>query len=475
MKLEKLLCYFCVSILFSAPVYCQGRSSSGDTSNPPILEQYDQAIDQVAERAMRSVVEVDVTGYSLENGSANESQTLQRQRALGTGVIVDPDGYIITNNHVVSGALRITVVLSPASVELGTAFENLGHKQRVYAATLIGTNRNTDLAVLKIDEHDLPAISLPLNFNVRLGQTVVAIGSPKGLYHTVTKGIVSAVGRQPDVDRPMIYVQTDAPINPGNSGGPLIDRAGNLIGINTFIYTSGGGSEGLGFAIPEPVVRFVYDEIKTHGAVRTISIGAHAQAITLPLAKGLNLPQQWGVLLSDIEPEGPAEHAGLQPKDIVISVDGHSIDSLPQYSAFLYLHPRGTPLDLRVLRGAKTVSVSVAPIDTLPTMDNLSDLVNPRVSLIAPLGLFTVDMNDFLAEGFSARIKSGVVVAALLNGEPSTVADLRVGDIIFAANGDRITGTKQLRELLETFKSGQIVVFELERQSVIQYVAFEME
>ncbi len=222
-----------------------------------VLQDVDQALEQVAERAMRSVVEIDVTGYGVPEHDESNSQLLQLQRSLGSGVIVDPDGYIITNNHVVAGAMRIRVILAPATVEIVPYHTSLARKQRVYDAKLIGTNRYADLAVLKIEEKNLPYISLPDElYRVRLGQTVLAIGSPEGLDHTLTKGIVSAVGRQPELDRPMVYIQTDAPINPGNSGGPLIDREGNLVGINTFIYTSGGGSEGLGFAIPEPIVRF---------------------------------------------------------------------------------------------------------------------------------------------------------------------------------------------------------------------------
>src|SRR5271155_104924 len=283
-----------------------------ESSQPPpevagrdILQRYDQAIDDVAEKAMRSVVEIEVTGFGKpednDQDSGQDQQVLQRQRALGTGVIVDPGGYIVTNNHVVAGALRIRVILKSATVELAVGSTHLSNPQRVYEAKLIGASRYADLAVIKIDAGDLPYIPLPDTFHIRLGQTVVAIGAPQGLDHTVTKGIISAVGRQPEVDRPMVYVQTDAPINPGNSGGPLIDRNGDLVGINTFIVTSGGGSEGLGFAIPEPIVRFVYGELKEHGVVPNVTIGAHAQSITPALAAGLKLPQEYGVILSDID------------------------------------------------------------------------------------------------------------------------------------------------------------------------------
>ncbi len=234
-------------IVLSQPLYGQDQS-------PAILKEYDQAIDRVAERAMESVVKIEVTGYGVPENDKDQGQqqpqTLERQRSIGSGVIVDSDGYIITNNHVVAGAMRIRVIIAPATVELVSGNTRLNNPQRVYEARLIGSTRYADLALIKIEEKGLPYIPLPEQFHFRLGQTVVAIGAPEGLDHTVTKGIISAVGRQPEVDRPMVYVQTDAPINPGNSGGPLIDRDGNLVGINTFIVSSGGGSEGLGFAIP---------------------------------------------------------------------------------------------------------------------------------------------------------------------------------------------------------------------------------
>lgn len=471
---------FGTSLIFALSFACLGSFTYGQnqpaSSSPSILQEYDQALDQVAEKAMRSVVEIEVTGYGVPEHEESGPQMLQHQRSLGSGVIVDPDGYIVTNNHVVNGAVRIRVVLSPATVELVPYHTSLARQQRVYDAKLIGTNRYADLALIKIEEKNLPAIALPdRQFHVRLGQTVLAIGSPEGLDHTVTKGIVSAVGRQPDVDRPMVYVQTDAPINPGNSGGPLIDRDGNLIGINTFIYTSGGGSEGLGFAIPEPVVRFVYNEIKAHGIVRPTTIGARAQTITPALAAGLKLPQDWGVIISDVDQDGPAEEAGLHAGDIVMSIDGIPIDSLPKYTAFLYLHPRGFPMQMQVLRNGQPTILGIRPAEAPESIENLSDLINPSTDLIAPLGIFCIDLKGRLATAIPTRSGTGVIVAGLLNGEPATFADLQPGDVIRSINGQPVTDTAHLRQQLTSFKTGNAVVFEVERQSVVQYVAFEME
>lgn len=465
-----------LSLLFTCVLYSHSQNMPTLPAESSILQTYDQAIDQVAEKAMRCVVEIDVTGYGVPEHDDSNTQMLQRERSLGSGVIVSPDGYIITNNHVVAGAMRIRVTLAPATVELVAYHTSLARKQRVYDAKLIGTNRQADLAVIKIDEKNLPFMPLPdQQFRVRLGQTVLTIGAPEGLDHTVTKGIVSAVGRQPDLDRAMIYVQTDAPINPGNSGGPLIDRSGNLVGINTFIYSSGGGSEGLGFAIPEPVVRYVFNEIKAHGRVQPTTIGVHAQTITPDLAAGLKLPQDWGVIISDVDPGSPAEAAGLRAGDVIAAVDGRQVDSLPKYMAFTYLHPRGLPMQIVVSRNNQPVTVHLTPVDAPPTFDSLSDLIDPTTDLIAPLGIFCIDLKDTLRNLLQTWSETGVVVAGLLSGEPATLADLQQGDIIRIMNGKTVNSTAQLRQDLESYKTGDAVALQVERQGVLQYVAFEVE
>ena len=471
--------FFAIALVL--PAKAQEAQQQTAAAEPSILEQYDQAIDKVAERAMESVVRIEVTGFGVperdsDKDQTSDQQTLERQRSIGSGVIVSPDGYIVTNNHVVQGALRIRVILAKATVELMMGNTRLASPQHVYEAKLIGANRYSDLAVIKINATGLPAIPLPEYYQVHLGQTVIAIGAPEGLDHTVTKGIVSAAGRQPELDRPMVYVQTDAPINPGNSGGPLVDRNGNLVGINTFIYTSGGGSEGLGFAIPEPVVRFVYNELKEHGIVRGVTIGAHAQTITAPLAAGLKLPQDWGVIITDVDEGRPAARAGVQPGDIVKTIDGLPVDSFPKYTAFLYMHRRGAPLHMVVLRKGSPVTLSITPIDAPPAVDNLSDLIDPKKDLVAALGIFVLDLDDSLADAMpSLRSKRGVIVAGLLSEEPATFADLQVGDVVRAVNGKSVSNADDFRKSLAGFNPGDSVVLEVERQSVLMYVAFEME
>ena len=481
MKIRPALAALLFALSLASIAAGQDRPAQTPPSDSTILEQYDQAIDKVAERAMQSVVRIEVTGFGVpdhdsDKDQSSDQQTLERQRSIGSGVIVDPDGYIVTNNHVVQGALRIRVILAPATVELMMGNTRLASPQHVYEAKLIGANRYSDLAVIKINATGLPSIPLPEYYQVHLGQTVIAIGAPEGLDHTVTKGIVSAAGRQPELDRPMVYVQTDAPINPGNSGGPLVDRNGNLVGICTFIYTSGGGSEGLGFAIPEPIVRFVYNELRQHGIVRAVTIGARAQTINGPLAAGLKLPQDWGVIITDVDEGRPAARGGLQPGDIVKAIDGLPVDSLPKYTALLYMHTRGAPLRMVVLRKGNPVTLSITPNDLPPAVDNLSDLIDPKKDLVASLGIFVIDLNDSLADAMpSLRSKHGVIVAGLLSEEPATFADLQVGDVVRAVNGKKVSNAEQFRASLANFNPGDSVVLEVERQSVLMYVAFEME
>ncbi len=441
-----------------------------------VLRQLDQSVVEIAERALPAVVQISVTGFGPSPNQREGESVIERQRGIASGVIVDPDGYIITNAHVVSGAQRIRVLMRSVPTELVPFQTSLLRRQRTFEARLIGMHRMTDLALLKIEEKGLPFIPLKQEYKARLGQTVLAIGSPQGLDQTVTRGIVSAVGRQPQLDQPMIYIQTDAPINPGNSGGALVDRDGNLVGINTFIYTEGGGSEGLGFAIPGPTVRFVYQELKQHGRVRQTVIGVNAQTITPTLAAGLRLPQDWGVVISDVFPDSPAQKAGLKTKDIVVAIDNRVIDSLPKFTASLFLHRHDELVQVDVLRGAETLKLHIPAVEAHSGVEMLTDLIDPQKGLIGPLGIFVLELDRAVADALSnLRSSSGVIVAGKVDFAPAIEADLAVGDVIRSINGVLLTSTNHLRSELERFKPGDPVVLEVERQGKCQFVSFDME
>ena len=464
------------------PVSAHSRDAAASTSpqaaRTQVLREYDDAIEATAERVLPAVVQIEVSGYGPREKPNGQKETavIERHSALGSGVIVDPDGYIMTNAHVVAGAQRIRIIIAPTLSELVLGGTKVLHQRRVFDAQLLGSNQMVDLALLKIEEKGLPYLPLPGEYRVRLGQTVLAIGSPEGLEHTVTGGIVSAVGRQIDIDHPLLYVQTDAPINSGNSGGALVDREGNLIGINTFILTETGGSEGLGFAIPEPTVRFAYQEFRKYGHIRHIAIGANPQTITPTLAAALKLHQDWGVIISDVIPGGFAATAGLEPGDIVLAIDDHVIDSVPKYAAWLYLHDRNQPLRMSVLRAAETVNLSIAVVEAPKGVEGLADLIDPQKNLVAPLGVFMLDLNRANA-GYLPDLRSstGTIVVARVDYRPRIEADLKIGDVIRSVNGTSVRGVDSLRAELEGFNKGAPVVLEIEREGIYRFVAFEME
>jgi len=244
-------------------VFVVAATARTQTSRAESLQQFDSSLEALADKVSPSVVQILVAGYRAfeqggeDNGSA-AGLVIGRQRAIGAGVIVDPAGYILTNFHVVSGAQRIRVALLPPAPGLEALHPSEMHHTRILDATLVGGDRDIDIALLKINATGLPALNIAEYRSLRQGQMVFAFGSPEGLSNSMSLGVVSAVARQPDPDSASVYIQTDAPINPGNSGGPLVDIAGNVVGINTFIVTSSGGNQGLGFAIPSSTVRFAY-------------------------------------------------------------------------------------------------------------------------------------------------------------------------------------------------------------------------
>jgi serine protease Do len=389
-------------------------------------------------------------------------------------LILDPQGYIVTNAHVVERADRIRVVLpTPAG---DSAFDTTPEgKAQILAAKVVGVDRQTDLAVLKVEASDLPTLPLGVNRPTRPGELVFAIGSPGGLQNSITMGVVSSVWRQPDLESPMVYIQTDAPINPGNSGGPLVDLDGYVVGLNTFIMTKGGGSEGLGFAIPATTIQFVTEELKRYGHVHRTEIQARAQTITPTLAAGLGLKQDWGVLVSDVTPDGPADTAGLNVQDIVLSVDGRPITGLPGFSAALYQHPPNEDVTLTVLRGSSKISLEIPALQRYDQEDELSTLATPA-NRIARLGIFATDLErNFQFVLSNVRSSGGVVVLAKTSGPNALKAKLQAGDIIRSLNAAPMDSVEQLRAAVRELNSGDPVVLQIERDEKLQYVDFEMD
>jgi len=456
----------------------QGTSTSaaGSDPSPNVLSELNGALEALAAKVSPAVVQILVTGY----GTAREqdrSQTafIVRQHAVGSGVIVDPNGYVMTNAHVVEGAQRIRVAL-PLPMGESSGLVPLG-KRRIVEARLLGQHKESDLALLKINEKDLPTLPLVSQQRPHVGQLVFAIGSPEGLQNSVTMGVVSALARQPDPSKPLTYIQTDAPINPGNSGGPLVDMNGAVLGINTFILSEGGGSEGLGFAIPARVVDFVYHSLRKYGHVHRVEIGATAQEITPTLAEGLNLSQHWGVIVADVKPGGPAEAAGLQVEDIILSADDRRIETLPSLSAALYLHRPDQVVKLDVLRGKEKKTLYVPAIEHRDQMDEMIDAVNPENSLIPRLGILAIDISGDLGEKLKSelRIPSGAIVVGRAVELVTPETGLQTGDVIHRLNKTPIDSTATLRGAVDVLKAGDPVVLQIERDGELMFVSFEME
>src|ERR1700736_2569281 len=230
-----------------------------------LLRELDSSLEQVVSKVSPAVVQILVSGYGpVETHGHTDAARIVRQHAIGSGVIVDPNGYIITNAHVVEGAQRVRVIV-PLSSSSSTSQLQPIRSQQIFEAKILGRHKKSDLALLKIEATRLSAVTVRDNVRARQGELVFAIGSPEGLRDSVTMGVVSSVARQPDPDEPMVYIQTDAAMNPGNSGGPLVDIDGNVVGLNTLMLSAGGGSERLGFAIPADIVNFDYKNLRKYG------------------------------------------------------------------------------------------------------------------------------------------------------------------------------------------------------------------
>jgi serine protease Do len=339
----------------------------------------------------------------------------------------------------------------------------------------VGIDRDSDLAVLKIDRTGLPFLHFGDSEELRQGQLVLAFGNPLGLANSVTMGVVSSSARQIKPEDPMIYIQTDAPINPGNSGGPLLDADGRVVGINTFILTQSGGSEGIGFAIPSNIVRSVVDQIRKDGHVHRGQIGVYAQTITTPLAAGLGLSHDWGVVLADVEPEGPADAAGLKVGDVVISLNGRTMENARQFQVNLYRRPVGEKVTIKVLRGDQELSFDVEVIEREDDPLRFADMVKPEENVITRLGILGIDINQKTSQMLpDLRKKYGVVVAARAAGSAYSTA-LDPGDVIYAVNGGVVTSVAALRDALNKLKPTDPTVLQIERDGRLMYLDLEIE
>jgi serine protease Do len=461
--------------LFSPAAVAQGTARRPAAPETPVaadLVRLSGTIEALVARVRPAVVKVITTAYVPGEAA---TALLSTQHGSGSGVIVSDDGYVITNAHVVAGARRVQVILAPPGPELSAPKSILKTPGRVIGAQVVGVDQESDIALLKVVETGLPFLTLGDSEALRQGQIVIALGSPLGLEGSVTLGVVSAVARQVKPDDRMVYIQTDTPINPGNSGGPLLDAEGRVVGINSFILTQSGGSEGIGFAAPSNIVRTVFEQLRKTGRVRRSEIGVVAQTITPTLAAGLGLPQTWGVVLSDVPPEGPGGRAGLRIGDIVLRLGDKVTENARQFLVNLYPHAVGETVILEVLRGTERRTVAVAVVERPSDATRLADLVSPERNVVARLGILGLDLDESLQRMLGPmRARAGVVVAATAPGGGSTEDPLRPGDVIYTLNQESVTGVEVLRGLLAKVSVGDPVVLHVEREGSLRYIAFEM-
>jgi serine protease Do len=461
--------------LYAGMAFC-GATALAQERAPDSLHKLNESVDALIKKVSPSVVQILVTGYGpLEEGQhGNTGVVIGRQRAIGSGFVIDPEGYIITNAHVVSGAQVVRVVL-PAGSGDGSLQSILAARTNIVPARVVGVTREIDLALLKVDGIKLPALSVAPYRNLRQGEVVFAFGSPEGLRNTVTWGLISSVARQIDPDSAMVYIQTDAPINPGNSGGPLVNVDGAVVGVNTFILTQSGGNEGLGFAIPSGVVNVAYHQLRKFGHVHRSEIGLGLQTITPVLAAAMNLPHSYGVIVSDVAPDSPALAAGIRIADVLLSVDGRMADSVPYVSFRLLSVTGGEKVHLEVLRGQDRMAFDVPAKERSEHMDQITSLANPEQNLVRPLGILGIEIDEKIAQMVpELRDPYGIIVAAR-SSEAAGEIPLTTGDVIRTLNGQPMTTLERLRSALKAIPAGAPVALQIQRDERLMFIAFTLE
>jgi Do/DeqQ family serine protease len=357
-------------------------------------------------------------------------QPEQMQRSLGSGVMVDPSGLVVTNNHVIEGADQVKVSLSD---------------KREFEAEIVLKDSRTDLAVLRLKDsrEKFPTLDLANSDELQVGDIVLAIGNPFGVGQTVTHGIISALARtQVGITDYQFFIQTDAAINPGNSGGALVDMSGKLAGINTAIFSRSGGSQGIGFAIPANMVRVVVASARSGGkAVKRPWLGARLQAVTPEIAETLGLRRPTGALVANIVAGSPGARAGLKPSDLIVAIDGQAVDDPNAFDYRFATRPLGATAEVDVQRGGKPVKLAI-PLETAPDGGRNEIVLTTR----SPFqGAKVANISPAVADEMHLDADTeGVVVTELTEGSTAAGVGFQKGDIILAVNNQKIVKTGDL-------------------------------
>ncbi len=366
-----------------------------------------------------------------------------KERSLGSGFIINKDGIVLTNNHVIENADEIIVKLSDDSE---------------YKAKVIGRDPKPDIAVIKIDAPDLAPVTLGNSEALRVGEWVVAIGNPFGLEHTVTAGIVSAKGRfigQGSYDQ---FIQTDVAINPGNSGGPLINLRGEVVGINTAIFSRSGGNIGIGFAIPINLAKELLPQLEEKGKVTRGWLGVLIQKVTRDIADSLDLDEPRGALVADVMADGPAKEAGVQVGDVIVEFDGHAVGESNELPFLVARTPVGKTVEVIVIRAGeeKTLAVTIAELE--------DDATDQETAENDTLGLTVQPLTPEIAESLGLEEGTeGVVVSEVEPGSSADDAGLRRGDVILEVNRKPVDGLRSYRKALGEVGAGKAILLLVQR------------
>ncbi len=372
--------------------------------------------------------------FGQNPGSRAPKPRDQREDSLGSGVIVSPDGYILTNNHVIDGATDVRVTLAD---------------KRQVKATVVGTDPKTDVAVLKIEGSGFPSITVGDSSKVQVGDYALAVGDPFGVGQTVTMGIISAMNRgNLGIEDYEDFIQTDAPINPGNSGGALVNDRGELVGINTAILSHGsGGNEGIGFAIPINLARSVMSQILDHGKVNRAYLGIMIQDVTPGISKAMGLKEMKGALVGDVSPNGPAQKSGVQRGDVVLEVNGKEIEDSRQLRMTISMMDPNATVNLKLLRNGNPTSVSVKLGDLPPDKEQAKAEEGPSEQALDGVTVENLDSQTIRELGLPAAT-TGVVVTDVSPSSPLASAGLQRGDVIQEVNHQSVKTVAQFQEAI---------------------------
>ncbi len=443
-----------LGLLFS-PVATAGQSpaAQGDTAGLRLLEEMQSVITDLAERVKPAVVNI-LPAQGPGRSKDNPRERLPNSPGSGSGVIIDQDGHIVTNNHVVGEATEVEVRLSD--------------KTRV-TAQVLGKDPDTDLAVLKISgDRRFPSVTFGDSGAVKVGQWVLAVGNPFGLDRTVTLGVVSGIGRENmNLSRYENYIQTDASINPGNSGGPLFNLRGEVIGINTAIINF---AQGIGFAIPSNMAKQVIQQLLARGKVVRGWLGVGIQPITVDLAKQFSVAESEGVLVNEVFENDPAARAGIKPGDIITKVDGKTVDTPNMLSRLIAAAEPGATVGIEVVRDGKR---QVLPVPLSERRESVVVASVPSSRTEVKLGIDVQDLTAALAEKFKLKDARGVLISKVEPGSVAQAEGLREGDLIKEVNRGEVTTVNDFTAAIARMKREETILLRVVRESRAFYVVLK--